>query len=263
MKSDFTDSFLAGLRRKVYGVCLSWTKDPNRADDLTQDVMLRIWTKLEKFEPGKAATFETWAYVLARNVLVNRFKEDQAARRGLQFEHLGDTTTDMIESEFAYMYGKCDDESDLELRRWSDSTYEAAKEEARADAEVFVTMVEAVDAPQVKYRDVAERTGVPIDTVGTRVRRGRRAIAKRQAEHIGRIPWWARPALYMEQAELQSKVDAIIKSVSTPEGVAAQAERDAREAVLALPSDQAPWRNCRREKTLGDVPVNDWLGENL
>lgn len=53
---------------RVYALCLRMTADTGRAEELTQDVFLRAWTKLSTFR-GDAA-FSTWLHRLAVNVVL-------------------------------------------------------------------------------------------------------------------------------------------------------------------------------------------------
>jgi RNA polymerase sigma-70 factor (ECF subfamily) len=53
---------------RVYALCLRMTADTGRAEELSQDVFLRAWTKLSTFR-GDAA-FSTWLHRLAVNVVL-------------------------------------------------------------------------------------------------------------------------------------------------------------------------------------------------
>jgi RNA polymerase sigma-70 factor (ECF subfamily) len=53
---------------RVYALCLRLAADPARAEELTQDVFVRAWEKLESFR-GESA-FSTWLHRLAVNVVL-------------------------------------------------------------------------------------------------------------------------------------------------------------------------------------------------
>lgn len=63
---------------RVYALCLRLSADPQRAEELTQDVYVRVWEKLDRFE-GRSA-FTTWLHRLAVNVVLGE-KRSEAARR--------------------------------------------------------------------------------------------------------------------------------------------------------------------------------------
>lgn len=73
---------------RVYALCLRMTGDHGRAEELTQDVFLRAWTKLSTFR-GDAA-FSTWLHRLAVNVVLAHRRS-----RGKRWARL--TATDDLE----------------------------------------------------------------------------------------------------------------------------------------------------------------------
>ncbi len=75
---------------RIFSVCVRMVGDRGRAEELTQDVFVRAWEKLETFR-GDAA-FGTWLHRLAVNVVLN---ERQSEKRRRQRED--DGTEDMDE----------------------------------------------------------------------------------------------------------------------------------------------------------------------
>lgn len=53
-------------RAKLYGVILSVLGDKSAADDLLQEVYVKIWNRAGDFDPGKASPI-TWMATIARN----------------------------------------------------------------------------------------------------------------------------------------------------------------------------------------------------
>lgn len=60
---------------RIYGLALRMVRDPSRAEDLTQDVFVRAWRKLDRFA-GRSA-FYTWLHRLAVNVVLNELRRGQ------------------------------------------------------------------------------------------------------------------------------------------------------------------------------------------
>jgi RNA polymerase sigma-70 factor, ECF subfamily len=72
---------------RVYALCLRLSGDAARAEELTQDVFVRAWEKLDSFR-GEAA-FSTWLHRLAVNVVLgNRRAEGRLHARILFAEDL-------------------------------------------------------------------------------------------------------------------------------------------------------------------------------
>ena len=70
---DFEPFYRAHVRR-VYALCLRMCGDRRRAEELTQDVFVRAWEKLELYR-GESA-FSTWLHRLAVNVVLNQRKTE-------------------------------------------------------------------------------------------------------------------------------------------------------------------------------------------
>jgi RNA polymerase sigma-70 factor (ECF subfamily) len=65
----FEDLYKSHCRR-IYGLCLRMTGNPALAEDLTQDVFLQVFRKIQTFRAESA--FSTWLYRLAVNVVLMR-----------------------------------------------------------------------------------------------------------------------------------------------------------------------------------------------
>jgi len=64
---------------------------PDAAEELTQDVFVRVWQKLGTFRGD--SSFTTWLHRLAVNVVIERFRSDQARRARL---HDGEEIFEML-----------------------------------------------------------------------------------------------------------------------------------------------------------------------
>ena len=70
---------------RVYGLCLRLSADQVRAEELTQDVFVRVWEKLPSFR-GESA-FSSWLYRLAVNVVLGqRRSEGRRSRRAVELD---------------------------------------------------------------------------------------------------------------------------------------------------------------------------------
>jgi RNA polymerase sigma factor (sigma-70 family) len=64
--------------KKVYNKCYSFAKDEDEAKDLTQDVFIKLYIKLNTYQ-GKSK-FSTWLYSFTYNFCVNYKKRDQGSK---------------------------------------------------------------------------------------------------------------------------------------------------------------------------------------
>lgn len=72
---------------KVYNKCISFTKNDSDAKDLTQEIFLKVFLKLQLFNSEKAS-FSTWLYVMAYNFCINYVNRDKKKKE--MVEPMGD-----------------------------------------------------------------------------------------------------------------------------------------------------------------------------
>ena len=159
--------------RRIYNLCYRFTSSPDDAQDLTQDVFIRIYRTLGAYDVGKGA-FTTWLTTITRNLLVDHF------RRSRQ-----DRVTDSIDA------GLREEEDSLSLSdRLEDdgprpddrlASKEAQKMVQQALARLSPDLREAVilrDLQDLDYKEIAQVLKVPEGTVKSRINRGRMELAR-------------------------------------------------------------------------------------
>jgi len=65
--------------RRVYGLCYRFTGNPTDAEDLTQDVFLKIYSNLASFDTGRGS-LHVWIAAMTRNLLVDNFRRTKNLR---------------------------------------------------------------------------------------------------------------------------------------------------------------------------------------
>jgi RNA polymerase sigma-70 factor (ECF subfamily) len=63
---------LPAFRRKVFGLAYSFLRDRDAAEDVTQDVFIKVWRALPGFD-GRAS-MSTWIYTIARNTSLSALR---------------------------------------------------------------------------------------------------------------------------------------------------------------------------------------------
>src|ERR1700677_4480747 len=58
--------------RRIYGICYRFIGSASEAEDLTQDVFIKVFRNIESFDPAKGG-FNTWLTTLTRNMLVDNY----------------------------------------------------------------------------------------------------------------------------------------------------------------------------------------------
>jgi RNA polymerase sigma-70 factor (ECF subfamily) len=95
----------------VYKVSLLYVKSPTLAQDIVQDVFMKIW--FQRKDLPDIVSFESWIYTLSRNLTINSVKK-------LAYEHKAKTTFNNLQTRF-------DDTTDHKIRN---SQYNALLQQA-------------------------------------------------------------------------------------------------------------------------------------
>ncbi|MBI3210879.1 MAG: sigma-70 family RNA polymerase sigma factor [Candidatus Solibacter usitatus] len=157
--------------RRVYSVCYRFTGNDSQAQDLTQDVFLRVFRTLKSFRSGEGC-FSVWLLRLTRNLLIDNY------RRGKQ-----ERATDSIEEqlpmleETAAISARTDG---LVAGREAGEILQAALD--RLSPELKETLI-LRDLEEMEYKEIADALGVPEGTVKSRLNRGRAELARLLRKH--------------------------------------------------------------------------------
>lgn len=60
----------------VYSFVFQYVRDRDHAEDLTQEVFVKVWKNLQKFDGSRV--FKTWLYTIAKNTCLDFFKQKSA-----------------------------------------------------------------------------------------------------------------------------------------------------------------------------------------
>jgi RNA polymerase sigma-70 factor, ECF subfamily len=152
--------------RRVYNLCYRFTGNSTEAEDLSQDVFLRIYRTLASFRPADGA-FPTWLTSVTRNLLVDHYRR---TRR--------DRLTDSIDEAMPVL------EERHSATRSPDRLAQAAElsvQLQRALSHLSPELREAVilrDLQSLEYNEIQAVLQVPEGTVKSRINRGRIELAK-------------------------------------------------------------------------------------
>ncbi|MDT9591788.1 sigma-70 family RNA polymerase sigma factor [Nocardioides zeae] len=143
---------------ELLGFALNALRDRGTAEECVQDTFTRAWQARERYDPRRAGV-RTWLFAIARNVVVDHVRaRDRRARRSLV----------AVGSEEAAHPGHAETVEDRVTLVWA---LAQLSEEHRA-------VVVAVRLEQLTYAEVAEREGVPIATLRTRMYHALRAMRR-------------------------------------------------------------------------------------
>jgi RNA polymerase sigma-70 factor (ECF subfamily) len=152
--------------KRVYGLCYRFTGRDSEAQDLTQDVFLRVFKTLASFRSGEGS-FVVWLTRLTRNLLVDNYRRTKH-----------DRVTDALEDKLATLEerGAPSSRTDgLLAGREAGELLQAALQKLSPELREAVILR---DLQEMEYREIARVLEVPEGTVKSRLNRGRAELAR-------------------------------------------------------------------------------------
>lgn len=149
---------------RIYSLSCSFTRRPDEAEELTQEIFVRVFQRLHSYRIG-LSSFRYWLHQLARNLLIDHYRstwrQRQASIGQLDAANLVDVRTP----------------DPLQLLERA----EAARVLRRALLSLSARSREAIvlrELDGLGYGEVAAILGVPEGTVKSRVNRARAKLAR-------------------------------------------------------------------------------------
>lgn len=152
--------------RRVYAICYRFTNNENEAQDLTQEVFLRIFKTLATFRAGEGS-FTVWLTRLTRNLLVDHYRRTKQ-----------DRITDALDERLAVLEERTAQHSRTEgllAGREAGELLQAALQKLSPELREAVILR---DLEELEYREIAHVLNVPEGTVKSRLNRGRAELAR-------------------------------------------------------------------------------------
>ena len=140
----------------IYRAAARVLRDPERAEDVTQEVFLQAWKSFHRFESG--TNCKAWLFKILFHS-IHHYR-----RKWFRFPTLKESEEFLLDNLEA---------SAPVPDRLTDSEVLAALDKLAPD---FRSVVLLVDVEEFAYKEVAEILGIPIGTVMSRLSRGRKAL---------------------------------------------------------------------------------------
>ena len=168
--------------RRVYSICYRFTGSGTDAEDLTQEVFLKLYRSLASFDAAKGS-FTTWLTTLTRNLLVDHFRRTRMDRATdslqspLNGEEDGPTMADQLRDSRP---AQQEHVAGIELR----NRIQAALKQVSPELREAVVLRDLHD---MDYREIAQVLRIPEGTVKSRISRGRAELARLLQATEGRV----------------------------------------------------------------------------
>ena len=167
------DEIVQRYHRRIYNICYRFAGSPDDAQDLTQEVFIRMYRTLNSYDVGRGA-FMTWVTTLTRNLLVDHFRKTKHDRLTDSLDATASDHPDAMPlSERIPDEGPPPD-SGVQSRETHDAVHQALQKLSPELREAVILR----DLQDMDYRDIATVLKVPEGTVKSRINRGRAELAR-------------------------------------------------------------------------------------
>lgn len=171
-QQDFNDEILPHLDA-LYNFGLRLTSDPNDAEDLVQDTIVKAYRFFSSYEKGTNA--KAWLFRILKNSYINNYRRKSKKPQEVDYD------------EVATFYETIRDErtetSDLEDKMFRELIDDDLSRALDSIPEDFRTVVLLCDVEDFTYEEIANMLDVPIGTIRSRLHRGRNLLKAELMEY--------------------------------------------------------------------------------
>lgn len=155
--------------RKIFNLAYQFSGSRQEAEDLTQEIFLKLYNSLGKYDAGK--NFTAWLLTLGRNHLIDQYRRTRREK----------TQRDEFEEHLIEAGSSTDPEHSLIREETRKKVWDGLD---RLPEDMRMALI-LRDIQGHSYEDMAESLSVPLGTVKSRVNRARLQLARVLKEHQG------------------------------------------------------------------------------
>jgi RNA polymerase sigma-70 factor (ECF subfamily) len=155
------EELLTATADDIYRLAVCFTRHRGEAEDLTQEVYLRLWQNLHRYQTG--SSFRAWAMRIARNLFVDAYRRARGERKAT-----------WVDPEFLDDLPGSDDPHTGAVRR---QRLEMARAALARIPEDLAQLILLRDFADWSYEELAAELDLPLGTVKSRLNRARRELA--------------------------------------------------------------------------------------
>ena len=159
--------------RRIYNICYRFAGSGDDAQDLTQEVFIKMFRTLSSYDVERGA-FMTWVTTITRNLLVDHFRKSKQDRVTDSLDAAPSEHEDAMPlSEKIEDKGPGADTS-VQSRETRELVHSALQKLSPELREAVILR----DLQDMDYKEIAQALNVPEGTVKSRINRGRTELAR-------------------------------------------------------------------------------------
>lgn len=161
-KEQYFKKIYEESKDKIYRLCLGYMGNPRDAEDLFQEIIIKIWKNLDNFR--KESKIDTWIFRIATNTALLQIKKSKRAyqkQNNLEAEIIAIKRINIDDNPF------CSEERINQL-------YKAISTLKKVDRIIISLLLEGNN-----YEEISDIIGISISNVGVKINRIKKTLAKK------------------------------------------------------------------------------------
>lgn len=171
-QKDFDEEIIPHMDA-LYNFALRLTTDPNDAEDLVQDTIVKAYRFFSSYEKGTNA--KAWMFRILKNSFINNYRK--TSKKPSQVDY------DEVSSYYESIRAERTETSDLESLMFREMMDDDLSKALKQLPEDFRTVVLLCDVDGFTYEEIANMLDVPIGTIRSRLHRGRNLLKTELLEY--------------------------------------------------------------------------------
>jgi RNA polymerase sigma-70 factor (ECF subfamily) len=159
--------------RRIYNLCYRFSGSPDDAQDLTQEVFIKMYRTLSSYEAGRGA-FMTWVTTMTRNLLVDHFRKGKQDRMTDSLDSAPSDHEDAMPLSDRIEDKGLPPDAGVQSRETREAVHRALQKLSPELREAVILR----DLQDMDYREIASVLRVPEGTVKSRINRGRAELGR-------------------------------------------------------------------------------------
>jgi RNA polymerase sigma-70 factor (ECF subfamily) len=170
------EQIVTSYARRIYNLGYRYTNRRDEAEDLTQEILIRVYQNLKSFR-ADVGTFQNWILKVGRNLIIDHYRQTR------RFQQAAGT------EELEAMNLKDEKVPNPERNVERDEAARFLREGLEALSPELKEAIILRDIEGMAYLEIAELLGIPEGTVKSRINRGRLELAKLLSKRRAQLGW--------------------------------------------------------------------------
>lgn len=159
--------------RRIYNICYRFAGSAEDAQDLTQEVFIKMYRTLNTYD-GERGAFMTWVTTITRHLLVDHFRKTKQERLTDSLDTVSSDHEDAVPLSAQITDGGPTPITTVQSRETREAVHEALQKLSPELREAVILR----DLQDMDYKEIAVVLKVPEGTVKSRINRGRGELAR-------------------------------------------------------------------------------------